>query len=109
MGNRDSSYRHFIPQISLSIERYTDRVPKDGKYYILKGDHCVTSFRSIKKAEEKFRQLVSESGYKPEPLPTEKRSASDEGIDRYLQAKDEYWAESYRYKGKTGKGGRGGI
>lgn len=109
MVNKSSSYRHFIPQISLSIERCTTKVPNDGKYYILDGERCIASFRSLKKAEEKFRELVSKSGYKPKHKPAEKRSVAEEGIDRYLQAKDEYWAESYRYRGKTGKGGRGGI
>jgi hypothetical protein len=33
----------------------------------------------------------------------------DEKLERYLDAKDLYWAESYKYRAKGGKGGRGGV
>lgn len=105
----DGTYRHFIPKLSISIERNTARVPNDGKFYILREGQIIDSFRAIAKAEARFRQLVKESGYKPEVSPTKPRSAADEKLERYLDTKDLYWAESYKYRTKGGKGGRGGI
>lgn len=109
MSHDGSSYRHFIPKLSLSIEKNTPRVPNDGKFYIICDGQVIESFRAITKAEARFRQLVKESGYKPEVLPTKPRSVADEKLERYLDAKDLYWAESYKYKAKGGKGGRGGV
>lgn len=105
----DGTYRHFIPDLGLSIERNTARVPSDGKFYILRGGEVIDSFRAIGKAEARFRQLVKESGYKPELLPVKTLSVADEKLERYLDAKDLYWAESYKYRAKGGKGGRGGV
>jgi len=102
-------YRHLIPELHLSVERNTGQVPHDGKYYLVRQGHIIESFRSIKKAEEKFRELVKESGHKPEVSHVKPRNASEEGIELYLDAKDRYWAESYRFRGKGGKGGRGGL
>lgn len=105
----DGTYRHFIPELSISIERNTARIPNDGKFYILREGQIIDSFRTIGKAEARFRQLVKESGYKPKVSPTKLPSAIDEKLERYLDAKDLYWAESYKYRAKGGKGGRGGI
>ena len=105
----DGTYRHFIPELSISIERNTARIPNDGKFYILREGQIIDSFRTIGKAEARFRQLVKESGYKPKVSPTKPPSAIDEKLERYLDAKDLYWAESYKYRAKGGKGGRGGI
>lgn len=105
----DGTYRHFIPKLSLSIERNTARVPSDGKFYILREGQIVDNFWALGKAEARFRQLVKESGYKPEVAATKPRSVADEALERYLDVKDLYWAESYKYRGKGGKGGRGGI
>lgn len=105
----DGSYRHIIPQLNLSIERNTGKVPNDGRFYIVRDGHIIESFRYIKKAEERFRQLVKESGYKPDVSPVKPWSAADEELERYLDAKELYWAESHKYREKGGKGGRGGI
>lgn len=104
-----SPYKHFIPKLDLSIERNTEQVPKDGKFYLIRQGQIIESFISIRKAEERFRQLVKESGYKPEVSPNKPMSASEEGIARYLDEKDLYWAESHKYRGKGGRGGRGGV
>ena len=110
MKGQCESYRQFILNLNLSIERNTGQVPSDGRYYIVREGHVIESFRSIKKAQEKFQQLVKESGYKPEVTTLAKpRSPSEEGLERYLDAKDVYWAESYKYRGKGGRGGRGGV
>jgi hypothetical protein len=105
----DGTYRHFIPELSISIERNTARVPNDGKFYILRDGEVIDTFRIIARAEARFRQLLKESGYKPEVSPTKPRSVVDEKLERYLDAKDLYWAESYKYRAKGGKGGCGGV
>lgn len=81
MKNQVGSYKHFIPKLNLSIERNTDQVPNDGKFYIVRDGHAVEGFRSLKKAEEKFKQIVEESGYKPEVLPAKQRYASAEAAN----------------------------
>lgn len=109
MKSRYDSYKHYLPALRLSVERSTGNVPNDGRFHVVYNGHIVGSYRSVKKAEEKFRQLIDDLGYSPEPIIVKKRSTAQENIDRYLEAKDMYWAESHKYKGGGGKGGRGGI
>ena len=108
MGN-EGTYRHYIPALDLSIERYTNRVPNDGRYHIVYKGNTVDSFRSKKIAEQRFYQLVEESGYKPDTPEAKPLDPSQEALDRYLLAKNIFWAEGPKYKGKGGKGGRGGV
>lgn len=105
----DGTYRYFIPKLSIPMERNTAMVPNDGKFYILRDGQIIDSFQVIGKTEARFRQLVKESGYKPEASPTKPPSAADEKLERYLDGKDLYWAESYKYRAKGGQGGRGGV
>jgi len=110
MVRLSGSYRHYIPEVSLSIERNTAAVPGDDKFYVIHEGNMVAGFRSLKKAEERFRQLIEEIGYKRPALTSSRQcSPAEEELDRYLVAKELYWAESYKYKGRGGKGGRGGV
>jgi hypothetical protein len=109
MGSQSDSYKHYLPNLNLSIEKNTKNVPNDGKFHVVHQGHIVGSYRHVKKAEEKFRQMINELGYKPEATIVEKRSAAEEDIERYLESKDLYWADSYRHNAGGGKGGRGGI
>ena len=95
--------------MDLSIEKDTDVVPRDGQYYVLQNGEIKGIFRSIKPAQRLFGDLVRESGYTPTKNLAKRKSASEMATDRYLEAKDFYWADSYRYRGGGGKGGRGGI
>ena len=104
----DKFYRQSIPDLSLSIERATDATPDDGKYYVIHEGRSVGSFRVLKRAQELFRQLVDESGYDPAPAEHAK-TASQMMTERYMEAKDLYWADSYKYRGGGGRGGRGGV
>lgn len=36
MAGTGDSYKHYIPDIGLSIEKNTENVPQDGKYYLLR-------------------------------------------------------------------------
>lgn len=109
MKKQSGAYRHFIPKLALAIERGTSRVPPDGKFHIVKSGRIVQSFRSRKLAEERFRELVTESGFKPEVADAEQTGRLDESVERYLLAKAIFWAEGPKYKGKGGRGGRGGV
>jgi hypothetical protein len=109
MKNESGYYKHYIPDIKLSIEKGTDKVPNDGKYYIVSDGHIIDAFKSRKQAEEKFKQLIEASGYKPSISQKKKLNPGDETIERYLISKAIFWAEGPRYKDKRGKGGRGGV
>ena len=102
------SYRQAIPDLNLSIEKATDKVPNDGKYHVLRNEEVLGSFRSLKQAQELYRKMVQESGYKPAPVVTTK-SAAEMATENYLAAKDLYWSESHKHRGGGGRGGRGGV
>jgi hypothetical protein len=102
------SYRQAIPDLNLSIEKATDKVPDDGKYYVLQNGKVLGAFRNLKQAQVLYRKIVQESGYKPTPVTTTK-SAAEMATENYLAAKDLYWAESHKYRGGGGRGGRGGV
>lgn len=108
MKDDNEIYRHYVPNIGLSVERNTDNVPDDGRFHIVKGKKVIQSFRSRKLAEEKFRQLLKESGFKPKPAPIESTPLS-ESVERYAIAKAIFWAEGPKYRRKSGRGGRGGV
>jgi hypothetical protein len=109
MGNSGGRYKHFIPTIDLSIEKNTGSVPNDGKFHIVKGGEVIHSFRNRKLAEEKFKQLLAESGFKPAQTHTPKVDPLDESLERYAMAKDIFWAEGPKYRKGGGRGGRGGV
>ena len=96
-------YRQSIPNLGLSIERATGPVPGDGKYHVTRNGETLGSFRSLKPAQQLFRQTVEESGYRPEPQESGK-SASQMMTNRYMEAKDLYWSASHRHKPAGGKG-----
>lgn len=109
MGRQSETYKHFIPKLDLSIEKGTSRVPSDGRFHLLKSGKIVESFRSRKLAELKFRQLVGESGYRPETPKTQPMNTADEYLEHYAMTKDVFWAEGPKYGRGGGRGGRGGV
>ena len=109
MAGLDGTYKQYIPDLGLSIEKNTENVPQYGKYYLLREGQIVRAFRTLKKAEAAFRETLAEVGYAPKPAEKQAKSAAEQNLERYLDAKDRYWAESHKYRGKGGKGGRGGV
>lgn len=105
---RDDYYRQTIAALTLSIERGTGSVPADGRYHVVKDGKMLGAFRTLKKAQTLFGQIVENSGYKPR-VEKKTRTASETAVERYMDAYDLYWAESYKYRPKGGKGGRGGV
>ena len=94
-----NSYRYFMSALDLSIERHINQVPNDGKYYIVHKGNIVHSFRSRKRAEEIFYQLVKDSGYKRDTVAEENIDPAQEALERYALSKDIFWAEGSEYKG----------
>ena len=108
MTNKRGPYRQYIQDLQLSIERETQDVPADGKYYVLFQGEVLGAFRALKDAQSLFKQKVKEQGYAPATaLPN--KSISEMQNERYMEAKDLYWANSHKYRGGGGRGGRGGV
>ena len=109
MSGLDNAYKQYIPDLGLSIEKNTENVPRDGKYYLLRGGQIVKAFRTLKKADVAFREMLAEDEYTPKPVEKQAKSAAKQNIERYFDAKTLYWTESHKYREKGGKGGRGGV
>ena len=62
-------YRCFNERAGISIEQGTDKVPDDGKYYVLKDGENVECLKSLKTAEEAYRKLVEEKNLPPLEAP----------------------------------------
>ncbi len=95
-------YRRSIPQINLSIERNTDKVPCDGKYYLFKDGVIIKVCRSKAKADELFKKIVDESGYKPPKIDIS--NYSNEALDRFLRDRIIFHAEGAKYNSRGGRG-----
>ncbi len=104
MAKYTSDYKLLIPKLDLSVEKNTGRVPSDNKFHVVYKGNIVASYHSKREAEERFHQIVEESGYKPEPIPDKVVTPGEETIDRYFQAKDLFWAEGPKYRPRGGKG-----
>ena len=98
-------YKQYIPDLQLSIERGTDAVPDDGRFYVLRAGKVLKGFGSLKKAQELYKGIIQESGYKP----PEKERALHGDVDRYLDSKSLYWAEygalDHKRRGVERRGG----
>ena len=60
-------YLQALPALALSIERFTERVPPDGLWYVLKDGDEVGRFRTLKAAQEAWREVIRQSDWKPRP------------------------------------------
>jgi len=85
-----------------SLERGTESVPDDGKYYLLLDGQIVNSFRSLKKAKEAYRQLLADIGFEPEAKEAEVNGEELRRRERlaidYYRISD-YWDEAYYHRG----------
>ena len=101
-------YHQSLPDLGIAIERNTPRVPQDGRYYVLKGDEVVARFPNLKRALDRFKALKEELGFQPKPV-AEQSNATQEHLERMLDAASAYWSESHKFRGRGGRGGRGGV
>ena len=58
-------YRQVLPDLDLSIERYTDAVPRDGAWYLTRAGEQIGRYRSLKAAQEAWKTVLQESSWKP--------------------------------------------
>ena len=96
-------YRQAIPAIGLSLERATDRVPKDGSFYVLLDGEIKGRFRTKSKALSLYRSLLEQSGHKPQPIQVSVDSTR-ENVERYLDELESYWSDSHTHRKRGGKG-----
>ena len=98
-------YRQGLPGIDLYIERGTDRVPADGRFYIVLRGETVGSFRSLRAALRRYREQQGLLGYAPPSGEgaTAFERLRHEDLERDLLRSASYWAESHRFTGGGGK------
>ena len=96
-------YRQAILAIGLSLERATDRVPKDGFFYVLLDGEIKGRFRTKSKALSLYRALLEQSGHKPQPVQVSVDSTR-ENVERYLDELESYWSDSHTHRRRGGKG-----
>jgi len=58
-------YRQHLPDLELSIERYTENVPDDGGWYLVRSGERLGRFRSLKAAQEAWRSVLRDAGWQP--------------------------------------------
>lgn len=97
-------YKRELPELGLSVERSTDAVPDDGKFYIVKESRVVESFVSEAQAVARFRAVAREMGFRPASPSTPPPGVLQEDLDRYFEEKELYWANSHKHRHFGGKG-----
>jgi hypothetical protein len=80
-------YRQILPDLGLSIERFTENVPADGQWHLLRDGVEVGRFRTLKAAQAAWQQIVRQSGWQAKPL-----SVDAEDVRRREQA--ERWSRN---------------
>jgi len=51
-------YRQLNQTANVAIEQNTANVPADGRYYVLKGSNIIASFKNLKPAQIKYKELI---------------------------------------------------
>jgi hypothetical protein len=70
MANPSSMTEPYIqkfPALELEIRRNTSGVPSDGKYHVLFEGRILGSYSTLRKAQERYKQCIEESGWQPAP------------------------------------------
>lgn len=80
-------YRQTLPDLELSLERYTGNVPDDGGWYLLRAGEQVGRYRTRNEAMEAWKAVLDEAGWKP---PTRAIDARD----ALLRESRERWARN---------------
>lgn len=95
--------------LDISLQQYTDAVPNDGKYYLLKGKEIIKSYRGKSQAIKAFRTYLKEVGYEP-PDSKKVMDAKDllnaEKDDVEFYRSEMYWGRSHQYRGGGKLGNR---
>ena len=97
-------YKRQLSQLEVSVERATENVPNDGRFYLLRRGKIIADFPSEKSALKKYREILEEVGFQPREVEADKRTPSEEWLESYFYAKEMYWAQSHKYTEKGGPG-----
>jgi hypothetical protein len=77
-------FRQHLPDLDLSIERYTDVVPDDGGWYLLRSGEQLGRHRSLKEARLAWHQVVQDSGWSPRKQDVDSKAVlSRESAERW--------------------------
>jgi hypothetical protein len=92
-------YRQTLAELELSIERFTEHVPSDGSWYLIRAGELVGRFRSLSAAQEAWRKIVRESGWQPRPIDVDpadvrrreqaERWSRNRGVSEVMQSTEE--------------------
>jgi hypothetical protein len=98
MRSDQKPYSQRLPEVGLSIERYTESVPDDGRWYLLRDGEQLGSYRSIKAAQAAWQAVLSDIGWTSTPRKVDGKEA----LEREKWAKDrdarmEYWHSGRRH------------
>lgn len=96
-------YRQSIPDIHLSLEYCTASVPRDGHYYVVKDGQIDGRFRTLKEAQSRYKQLISQSGYAGPREKARPKSHSPQEVEQYLDRLQDYWGDSHKHTRRGGK------
>jgi len=97
-------YKRELPQLQLSIERDTENVPNDGRFYLVRRGKIIADFSTEKSALKKYREILEEVRFQPQEIETKKMRPSEQWLESYFYAKEMYWGESHKYTEKGGPG-----
>ena len=97
------TYKQSIPAIGLSLERGTPTVQKDGYFYVLVKGEIRGRFRTMREAQEAYKRLLEESGYKPPEPAAARVDPGGEAVERYMDELGLYWGESHKHMRRGGK------
>ncbi len=93
-------YTQRLPALELEIKRATPDVPDDGKYYVLAKGQILGAFPSLKRAQERYKKYVEESGYQPPAKPklTAEELVRREDLHRDIDRTAAYWADAHKFR-----------
>lgn len=97
-------YKRELPKVGLSIERATENVPNDGRFYLVWHGKIIGDFSTERLALQRYKKILAEVGFEPEETEAEQVSPSQEWLDQYFYSKEIYWAESHKFQERGGPG-----
>lgn len=97
-------YKRELPELELSIERGTENVPSDGLFYLVRHGKITGDFPTERLALKRYKEILEEIGYQPKQAEGKLISPSQEWLDNYFYAKEIYWSDSHKHRGKGGPG-----
>lgn len=100
MGHPDA-YVQLLPALGLSIERYTERVPGDGGWYLMHGGELLGRFRNLKQAQSAYADAIATTGWTPP-----KREADPDLVAKDAQRRNDEAFFEYWYGGVNARRGR---